>query len=338
MSGSNTRSRQNFAAHTQMLGLVTSIVIALGGCAYFAVKFAPDKMPVKSNSEIAKHANTYFWETLHAGRYDSIPQALTLLKAAYLENPNDPTTTAHIAFLHIWKLSERNRLKEIPPDITDHAVLARKYFEEAVKLNPEDPRLLGFYAVLHMIEGDIHGDEKLSTKGFFIGKESIKRWSEFNYFTVGYVLSTKKHTDPLFEKGLEWQWKTMDECYLEKIDRTNPSIEKYLAMEETETNEHRKRACWNSWIAPHNVEGFYLNMGDMLVKSGDWETAAKIYENAKLIKGYESWPFKEVLEERTRNAEANVEHFRKEYPGTQVIKNRTIMINSEFSCMACHQR
>jgi len=35
------------------------------------------------------------------------------------------------------------------------------------------------------------------------------------------------------------------------------------------TKEGKKRVCWNSWIAPHNFEGFFLNMGDMLVKSGD---------------------------------------------------------------------
>ena len=37
-----------------------------------------------------------------------------------------------------------------------------------------------------------------------------------------------------------------------------------------ETKEGARRACWNSRIAPHNLEGFFLNMGDMLVKSGDW--------------------------------------------------------------------
>jgi hypothetical protein len=53
---------------------------------------------------------------------------MTWLKAAYLENPHDAKVAAHIGFLHIWRLSERRRLETIPPQITDDAVLARKYF------------------------------------------------------------------------------------------------------------------------------------------------------------------------------------------------------------------
>ena len=71
-------------------------------------------------------------------------------------------------------------------------------------------------------------------------------------------------------------------------------------MENTETNLKRKRACWNSWIAPHNVEGFYLNMGDMLVKNGDWEKAVEIYSLAKQVPQYENWTYKGVLEKRIK--------------------------------------
>jgi hypothetical protein len=42
-----------------------------------------------------------------------------------------------------------------------------------------------------------------------------------------------------------------------------------------------QRAYWNSGIAQHHVEGFFLNMGGMLVKAGDWQVARKIYANAK---------------------------------------------------------
>ena len=73
-----------------------------------------------------------------------------------------------------------------------------------------------------------------------------------------------------------------------------------------ETTEGKKRVCWNSWIAPHNLEGFFLNMGDMLVKSGDWQTAQKIYANARLLKTYATWRYQSVLEDRINRAQANV--------------------------------
>jgi hypothetical protein len=59
------------------------------------------------------------------------------------------------------------------------------------------------------------------------------------------------------------------------------------------------RARTNSWIAPHNMEGLFLNMGDMLVKSGDWRLAQKVYGLARGVRGvgdYASWPYRDVLE------------------------------------------
>jgi hypothetical protein len=101
-----------------------------------------------------------------------------------------------------------------------------------------------------------------------------------------------------------------------------------------ETREGKKRACWNSWIAPHNFEGFFLNMGDMLVKAGDWQTAQKIYANAKLSKEYASWKYQPVLEDRISQAQSNVASFN---ALNETAKPR-MMINSEFSCMVCHQQ
>jgi hypothetical protein len=101
-----------------------------------------------------------------------------------------------------------------------------------------------------------------------------------------------------------------------------------------ETKEGPKRVCWNSWIAPHNLEGFFLNMGDMLVKSGDWQTARKIYANAKLVHEYPTWPHRDVLEQHIASAEANVAAFNAPPGGDKPV----IMINSTISCMACHQQ
>ena len=89
----------------------------------------------------------------------------------------------------------------------------------------------------------------------------------------------------------------------------------------------------NSWIAPHNFEGFFLNMGDMLVKAGDWATAQKIYANAKLSSTYAGWKYRAVLESRIEQAQANVAAFnapaRGQGPGDAVM-----MVQSRFACWA----
>ncbi|HZP23443.1 MAG TPA: hypothetical protein VFB04_08350 [Terriglobales bacterium] len=303
--------------------------LLLGSCSYIAVHTAPAKIAAPTRSDQALKADTVFWDTLHGGNYDGIPKALEAVTAAYLQTPEDAITTAHVGWLHIWTLAESARLERVPATITDHAVLARSYFQEAVALNPSDARYLGFLGSAQLAQGAIHHDEKLSRQGYYTLRSAIDAWPEFNLFTAGYVMSGQPADSPRFKEGLAWQWKTLDECAGAVIDRQNPDFSRYMSLA---TKAGKKRVCWNSWIAPHNFEGFFLNMGDMLVKAGDWQTARSIYANAKLSPDYRSWPFAPVLEERIRNAQANVGGFR-DPNGTEAI-----MLKSKFACMGCHQR
>jgi hypothetical protein len=304
--------------------------IALTNTDRIAVWSAPQKQAATSRSEAAQKADELFWQTFRQGEYEKIPQALEVLTAAYLETPTDAVTAAHIAWLHNWRIAERARMELVPATITDETILARRYFQEAVKLDPSDARYLGFLAGHTLAEGTLHADEQLTREGYFIMLDAINAWPEFNLFTGGYVMSRLPADSPQFQEGLEWQWRTLDECIEGKLDRANPDYSQYMSLE---TREGQKRACWNSWIAPHNFEGFFLNMGDMLVKSGDWQTAQKIYANAKLAKEYPTWKYQAVLEERIQQAQANVALFN----APNEASDARLMINSEFACMACHQ-
>jgi len=292
----------------------------------------------KQDTALERHANDYFWTNFHQGNYNNIDSVLFYLNAAYNKNPNHLETVTHLGFTYIWKLSERFNVEEVEPTIIENATLALKYFGESYKMNPNDPRVLGFLADLKMTVASISDDKKLSTQGYFDGKKSIKQWKAFNYFTIGYVLSQLHEDTWQFNKALEWQWKTLDECYCEKVERENPDIKKYLPLEQTETDLKRKRACWNSWIAPHNVEGFYMNMGDMLVKKGDWQKGTEVYNLAKQIPQYENWTYKEVLERRIKNAKENVDKFRKPVDNqTKHNIDDVMLIHSSISCMSCHK-
>ena len=312
-------------------GLAALVLAA--GCGSLAVWSAPEKAPSAQRTPAALQADALFWRTLHAGAYEQIPQSLTALKAAYLANPNDAVTAAHIGWMHIWRLAERARITPASgPEITDDAVLARKYFEEAVRLHPGEARYLGFYASLLMTEGTIHGDEKLVRRGYYTMRDAVAAWPEFNYFTSGYGAGALPHDSPRFTEGLEAQWLNLDVCVGERVDRVNPDFARYMGRE---TKEGPARACWNSWIAPHNFEGFFLNFGDMLVKVGDPATAVTMYGNARLTPDYGRWPYRDVLEDRIANAARNVEAFRRPDPPPG---GPAMMIRSRYACVGCHQQ
>src|SRR5260370_38639225 len=93
--------------------------------------------------------------------------------------------------MHIWRLGERVRHESVRPEITDDAVLARKYFEEAVRLDPKEARYLGVDASLLMAESTIHKDEKMVRRGYYTMKDAAAAWPEFTRFTAGNTASTK---------------------------------------------------------------------------------------------------------------------------------------------------
>jgi uncharacterized protein YceK len=318
-----------------LLTLAASILVtsmALTGCGYVAEHTAPKKQPATSRSAQALSADELFWSTLHGADYEHIAPALEAETAAYLSAPNDAVATAHVGWLHIWRLSERQRLTAVPATITDDATLSRKFFEEAVALNPDDARYLGFLASATLAEGSIHQDEAETRRGYYLMLDAIKAYPEFNLFTAGYTMSGQPADSDRYKQALEWQWQNLDVCVGERVDRKSAAYAKYMPQA---TDKGIKRVCWNTWIAPHNFEGFFLNMGDMQVKSGDWQTGRKLYENAKLSSTYAQWNFREVLEQRIRDAQQNVAAFNAK---PDAANYKPLMGASSFNCVACHQQ
>lgn len=314
----------------KILGLFFLISL-LSGCEDYAVHRTPAKKAVISHTPLATKAEQQFWEALHGGRYQEIPKVAEWLTAAYLENPNDPHLAAHLGFTHIWRVTERQREAKIPASIVNEVILAKEYFSQAYQLNPDDSRILGFLADSELFEGLLFQNERQKVRAYFTLKKAIHAWPQFNYFTAGYPMSTLPPHSERFNEGLMWQWKTLDICAKQKISRSEPNFGPFMKLE---TQQGLDRACWNSWIAPFNFEGFFLNMGDMLVKNGDWQTAIKIYKNAQLEKNYSRWPYRQMLEKRIAHAKENVNAFQQDQ---FISADKTILFNSGRGCMICHQ-
>lgn len=302
--------------------------ISLTACEQLALWNTPKKQAEIAKDQGSILAENYFWTTLHQGDYQNIEKAIQLLMIAYLAHPNAPKLAAHLGFLHMWKITEHQR-EVLNPEIPDEIILAKKYFSDAIHLDPKNAIYEGFLGDAELVEGQIFQDKRQEVRGYFILQRAIAKWPQFNYFTAGYPLSTLAQDSQYFKEGLEWQWRTLDLCAKQKINRKNPDFSAFMYQE---TQVGAERACWNSWIAPYNFEGFFLNMGDMLVKSGDWQTAILIYQNAKLAKNYASWPFREMLEQRILSAQQNVTYFQ----DSKEIKH-TILFNSGHGCTVCHQ-
>jgi hypothetical protein len=72
----------------------------------------------------------------------------------------------------------------------------------------------------------------------------------------------------------------------------------------------------------------------MLARANDLPNARAMYEAARLSKTYAQWPYRDVLERRLAKLDtlpAMLNSAKADEP------EFTSMINTRFSCMACHQ-
>ncbi|MCW5890323.1 MAG: hypothetical protein KIT14_07195 [bacterium] len=274
-------------------------------------------------------ADAYFWDRFHAGDYAAIPSILAGLRAGLAENPDDPSLARHLPWTYIWRLAESAR-GITAPELLETLRETRPGFARAVTLNAGDARVLGFLAGITLGEGIALNDPALYDEGNALFVQGIAAWPEFNYFSSGYILSQLPRDHPGFRLALEQQWANIDACAGFIVDRTDPDL---AATLKRETTLGRLRVCWNSWIAPYNLEGFFMNLGDMLVKDGQVATGVQVYEAARLAENYDSWPYREHLERRIVEAAENAARFDQEPPD----HDHAIMFRTTYSCMGCHQ-
>jgi hypothetical protein len=87
-------------------------------------------------------------------------------------------------------------------------------------------------------------------------------------------------------------------------------------------------------VAPHNFEGFFLHNGDMLVKAGDPARAKVMYANARILPSFETWAFREMLEDRIRTVDERARAFAA--PDSRALPE--MVVGSRAACAGCHQR
>ncbi len=307
------------------------------GCSSLVQQLTVAKKLSSEELPSSREANRFFWEQFHQGHIERVPEMTERLMAAFMKNPSDLKVVTHLGFTHIWALSESGRNYPLSPRVLEHLSLSRRFFTESVRLNPKDPRTLGILADLTLAEGSVFHDPRLVVEGYFQGLDSITQWPQFNKFTLGYALSQLSQEEGRFKKALSWQWETLDDCTCRKQDRSHPNFDEIALQIRSSKDPRIFRACENGWIAPHNWEGFFMNFGDMAVKSGDPERGRQLYLAAKKSTNYTMWPFQDWLDERIRDADKNVTAFRKIHSPQEPPARDRMLIQTTISCMVCHQ-
>ena len=257
-----------------------------GAPAYGAPPFAIPTEPAAAS----------FLDVFHASRYSQSSSAAQALDQAATADPKDGPLALVRLFAHLWHLSEAARDKS--PDgaaLQAEAMNGLALATVAKANNPTDPRADCLLGIQQVVAGRATKNDDLLNQGYQTIDIGAKAWPQFALFCVALANDSLPASDPRFDDGVNAIWDSFPSCVGEQIDRNNPDISKYLGQA---TPVGPNRACWNDPIAPHNAEGTYLYMGDLLVKQGKVATAKIMYHNATLIAEYPQWPYKYLLDDR----------------------------------------
>ena len=83
-------------------------------------------------------------------------------------------------------------------------------------------------------------------------------------------------------------------------------------------------------LVPHNFEGFFLNLGDMLAKQGDAEGARRALEAAQRSPDYDTWRYAPELKRRLASLDERVARFA---AATKLVPPSTARPSSNCSAM-----
>ncbi len=318
----SSNTHRNKPRHWRGLAIATVTLMLAAGCnnENNTLELTPTNTP----KEI-------FWEAFYAGEYERLPEIIERLSGAYFEDPNNAETALLLAHSHFWKAGESARLTNPPPNIFDNFIIAKRYFDKAILLNPGDYRVHGWSGGTEFTLGMLHRVPDWMEKGYQEMVASIDMYPEFNYFSAGFPTAALPPTDPLFLQGIEFMWLGIDVCLGEAIDRNNPDYTSYM---ELEVREGPKRVCWNNEKTPHGFEGFFFGFGDMLVKNGQPDIAKIMYANAKLSPDYEQWGFQKQLDERIASADSRALAYQSPDP----TQHPPTLINMPYACGSCHAK
>jgi len=237
-----------------------------------------------------------FFDVFHASRYSQASSAAKALDDAATANPKDGPLSFVRPLAHLWHLSEYGRDTRPEPSVLQaEAMASLGLFSTAKANNPDDARVDCFVGVQLVNAGRATMNNALVQQGYATIDLAVKAWPQFNLFCKALVYDSLPANNPDFSKAVDAMYDTFEACFGEKIDRNNPDISKYVGLA---TDMGPNRACWNDWIAPHNAEGTYLYIGDLLVKQGNVPAAKVAYNDAKLIKEYPQWPYKSLVDDR----------------------------------------
>lgn len=314
------------------------LVLLLVGCGSNDPVDPPAPPEPPSPQELKKQADDariLFNEIFQAGAYERIPEARAALKAVYDHDSsvNDGDVAMLLGVTYLWNTAEWERNPSRGTDARREEVLkGEEYLTRAKELRPTDGRVYCWLGIMKAFRSQVELNLSMYYESLVLIDQGIELFPQFSHLVVAFVKSGWGAQTTEFAGAIEHIWKNVDVCIEGAMDRQNPDFTQYLPL--MSNTSGLRRACWSSELVPHNLEGFWFHMGDLLVKNNQPDLAVTAYENAKLLPTYSTWSYAGELETRQVNAHANAAKYRDD----DSTNNPPLLPQTTFQCTVCHAK
>lgn len=271
-----------------------------------------------------------FHDALEHGRYEALPELLEDLAHADQEQPDDPSVALALALANLWGVAEIGRVDPADPAQAGvYAFAAREHLERAQALSPDDARIDGWLGSVLIGIGSNVASDAIVQDGYDAIDRGVQREPAFNSFVEAFSYARKAADDRDFPRAIDAFFNAARVCEL-GVTRAAPE----LASAGRPPAQGVPSACTNGAAMPHNLEGFWLFGGDILLKAGELETAVALYENAALEGDAYAWPYRDVADQRLADAAA----WAARLADDDAANDPLLAWQSPNQCVLCHER
>jgi hypothetical protein len=292
---------------------------------------APDAQPDAEPQPLDRDpAVAAFRAALEAGRYDALPDVLEQLASADRARPDDAEIKLALGLANLWGVVELGRDPQAPPSQAGgYALEAQAHLKRARELSPDDGRIDGWIGSISIGIGTNLSSPELVQEGYDEIARGVVRDPAFNLFVQAFQHARKAPDDPDFARAAQAFFEAVELCEL-GATRDAPQ----LATASTGRAAGVSIVCSNGPKMPHNLEGFWLFGGDILLKAGELATARALYENALLEGRAHGWPYLAVAEQRIDDAAA----WARLLGDADADNDPQLAWDAPNQCVLCHER
>jgi len=321
------------------LGLLLFLLLLIAYIFFLPLKTVSMALPIAKSSPLATEASHELWESLHNDNSDDLEAIIAKLTSAYELHQDDEILNSLLGGAHIWRFGLRERFGKKASEMTDDLLAGRKYSADNVRLFPDNRTSTAPSMVAHVnwqlavIEKD---EPLLAEQSHLQMLANSQSWPEFAGFVQGWAISALLKPDnqyyPTAELGYEFMLNTCAGFRLPAKIKFNKFLHSVYSLKSI-----FNPVCYNNTIAPHSIEGTLLSIGDSWLKQGNIERAQLWYHNASTSPTFDTWKYREQLQDR----QARPEFYRDKFvadSGKLDVTEPAMSYQSVISCGLCHTK